>query len=86
MGEQLSAVTGPGVLWRLRHRNERRLLCQGFELNGKLYLVLRDLDTGKVHVAESCPDVASLVDRAKSVRVTYMDCGWRVCTVRTAQC
>ena len=80
MGNGLSGVEEHGVLWRMQGRHERRLTCQVCEVDGELYLAIRDLDTGKVHVAESCPDVPSLIGRAASARVTYMDDGWRVCS------
>ena len=79
MNQAFSGVTEHGVLWRMRRRNDRRISCQVCEVDGVLFLAIRDLDTGQVHVAESCPDVASLVGRAASAHTTYLDEGWRVC-------
>ena len=80
MADVLTSVDEHGVLWRMQGRAERRLTCQVCEVDGELYLAIRDLDTGKVHVAESCPDIPSLIGRAASARVAYMDDGWRVCS------
>ncbi len=79
MNQAFSEVTEHGVLWRMHRRNGGRFSCRVREVDGVLFLAIRDLDTGQVHVAESCPDVASLVGRAASAHTPYLDEGWRVC-------
>ena len=73
----MAALTGHGVLWRLRHSTGQQLSCQVCKVGGECFLVIRELITSLVPVAEAHADVASLCDRAESLRQAWVVAGWQ---------
>ena len=62
------------VLWRLQRTPERHLRCLVGRFGGKLVLAVHS--EGKVLVAESHSDIASVVDQADAMRSSYLRKGW----------
>ena len=78
----LPEVTARGlVLWRLRRSPEEQLWCSVRDFGGDLAFVVQDPAAPRTAVAEPHRDIASLVDRAETLRAQLRAAGWQLVDV-----